>query len=67
MPKEAVEAEERCELTEGTAYYVEANVLKNAEQKRTKISRKISGFHGAVRGWQRKVLPYWNGKVYDTG
>ncbi len=31
MPAEAVKAEQRCELTEGTAYYVEANILKMQE------------------------------------
>lgn len=59
MPKEAVEAEERCELTEGTAYYVEANVLKMQSKSGQKYQERYLDSMGQFEGGR--------GKYYRTG
>lgn len=58
MPKEAAAAEQRCELTEGTAYYMEANVLKmqSGEKKyKERYIQTLAEFEGG------------RGKYYQIG
>lgn len=79
MPEEAVSAEQRCELTEGTAYYVEANILKmqNGEgEYEERYIRTLGDFEGGRGKYYRigmakclildKLSPDWKEKLDFT-
>lgn len=58
MSPEAITAEQRCELTEGTAYYVEGNVLKALKGEKEYQKRYLDTLDAFEGG---------RGKYYRTG
>lgn len=58
MPDEAAEAEIRCELTEGTAYYVESKVYRLLTGEKGYEEHYLDGIGGFEGG---------RGKYYRTG
>ncbi len=58
MPDKAREAEVRCELTEGTAYYVESSVYRMASGQQAYEERYLDGLYEYENG---------RGKYYRTG
>ncbi|MDU7706786.1 MAG: hypothetical protein E7J94_05855 [Clostridium sp.] len=58
MSPEAITAEQRCELTEGTAYYVEGNILRSLRSEKEYQDRYLDSLD---------VFEGGRGKYYRTG